>query len=477
MNQVFLIAYHEMISACRDTRLKWLGSLVLTFVLIASYTGFKAYEIQQKDRLSAQHQNRTEWENQEEKHPHLAAHYGTFVFKPKSFWSFFDFGLDNYTGTYVYLEAHKQNDLVFKPAQEQESSVRFGELSGAAILQLFIPLLIIFICYGSIAMEREQGMLKLLTLQGVSLVQMIWGKILGYLSLILILLLVAFVLALTVPICVANLVPMRQIFCDGAILYAIYALYSFVVVSSSVWVSACASSSKSALLVLLALWICMVIIVPKVTANVGDELYPLPSETEFKSYVSKDIEKGLDGHNSADVRAKILEKKYLEKYKVDSLHKLPVNFEGIMLLESEAYTSKVYDIHFNKLQQLYERQNKVSSYTSLLNPYMAVRNLSMAISQTDYSSHLRFKQQAESYRRYFVQEMNKDMAKNSKMNEFNVYKAKKDLWLAVPPFRYTPSTLADNLYHKTELLSLVLWVLLLPFLIRYTSYNINIVKS
>lgn len=476
MKAILSIAFNEMRSAYRDTRLKWLGALVFTFMLMASYTGYKAHDVQQRDRLSAQQQNRTEWESQGEKHPHLAAHFGTFVFKPKSFWSFFDFGVDNYTGTYVYLEAHKQNDTVFKPAQEQETSVRFGELSGAMVLQLFIPLLIIFLSYGSIASDKEQGILKLLVVQGISMTQLIWGKILGYFYMISILLLAAFVSTLCMPLWLTNMVSIRQVLVEGAILWIAYAFYFFIIISFSVWVSAFASSSKSALLILLALWIGLAIIVPKAMANIGDEMYPLPTETVFKSAISNDIEKGLDGHNSSDMRAKALEKEYLEKYKVDSLHKLPVNFEGILLLESEAYTSKVYDKHLDELQQIYNRQNRISSYTSLLNPYLAIKNLSMAISQTDFLNTLHFKRQAEQYRRHFVQEMNKDMALNSKMNEFEIYKAKQDLWRTIPPFGYTPQTLTDSLLsYKLEVLSLILWAVLLPCIILFTSSKIKIV--
>ena len=101
----------------------------------------------------------------------------------------FDFGLDTYTGTSVYLEAHYQHQFMFRPAQSHSSMIRFGELSSALVLQILMPLLIIFLAYASFTKEKERGTLRLLISQGVTLSSIAWGKIMAYFLILLVILL------------------------------------------------------------------------------------------------------------------------------------------------------------------------------------------------------------------------------------------------------------------------------------------------
>ncbi|MEJ7658785.1 MAG: ABC transporter permease subunit [Hymenobacter sp.] len=105
---------------------------------------------------------------QGEKHPHIATPLRHVRVQAQTGLSFFDYGLDAYTGTSVYLEAHYQHEFMFRPAQDYSALIRFGELSGALVLQVLLPLLVIFLCFGAITRERESGTLRLVLSQGVS---------------------------------------------------------------------------------------------------------------------------------------------------------------------------------------------------------------------------------------------------------------------------------------------------------------------
>ncbi len=80
----------------------------------------------------------------------------------------------------VRLEAHKQNDALFSTAQDSSSLIRFGELTLAFVLQILMPLLIIFLCFNAFTQEREDQTLPLMLGQGISIQQLAWGKILGF---------------------------------------------------------------------------------------------------------------------------------------------------------------------------------------------------------------------------------------------------------------------------------------------------------
>ena len=72
-----------------------------------------------------------QWLGQTKKNPHSAAHYGVYAFKPKSPLAIVDTGIDPYMGVAVWLEAHKQNEFKYRPAQDRTAVGRFGEMTAA----------------------------------------------------------------------------------------------------------------------------------------------------------------------------------------------------------------------------------------------------------------------------------------------------------------------------------------------------------
>ncbi len=470
MQQLLIIIKKEIIIALREKLVLVLGGIMVLLLGIALYAGFLSYQQQQTIITQKQAEKREEWLHQGDKHPHIAAHYGTFVFKPKTVLSLFDFGLDAFTGTSIYLEAHHQHEFMFRPAQDHSSMIRFGELSATLVLKVLIPLLIIFLSFNAYTRERESGTLKLLISQGISFGTLSWGKILAYCT-ILTIILSPFLIGLLLFSWVGN---PSQAMPDETLrlvlLTLAYGVYLFLFISFSVWVSLRSSTGRNALLILLSSWIFLTILMPKTVVNLSKSLYTLPSMREFKEAIEQGKVYGLDGKTPRSERIASLEKRLLEEYKVDSVHQLPFNFEGVKMQDGEEYTHKVYDHHFGKIKETFHRQNRLSSFASLINPFLSVQNLSMAFSGTDMYTFLHFEEQVETYRREMIRKMNNDMAENSKYGEFFEYAAGRDLWEELEDFSYQPPTVGELLQqYRLELASLFIWTALFLLLINYTN--------
>ncbi|MTI22868.1 DUF3526 domain-containing protein [Fulvivirga sp. RKSG066] len=470
MQLLFLIIKKEILIALRERLVLALGSIIVILLGVALYAGYLTYQQQEAIISQTQNEKRQEWLGQGDKHPHIAAHYGTFVFKPKTVLSLFDFGLDAYTGTSVYLEAHYQHEFMFRPAQDHSSMIRFGELSAALVLQVLVPLLIIFLSFASYTHERERGTLKLLLSQGVSFQTLTWGKILAY-SIILIVILSPFMIGIAIlSFTGVQHEALQQVEARVILLYGVYGLYLFFFISFSVWISLRSSTGRNALLTLLSCWILLVILMPKTVANFSESIYTLPSMREFKAAIDKDKANGLDGKTPRSVRMVNLTNEYLEKYQVDSVEQLPFNFEGVSMQAGEEYGNMVYDHHLEKLQNIFHKQNRLSSIASLFNPFLAVQHLSMGLSGTDIHTFIHFEDEVEAYRRALVRKMNNDMAENSKYGEFFGYKAGEDLWKQIDDFSYQTPTVKELLSHyKLELISIGLWTAMMVLLIHYTN--------
>jgi len=469
-----LVIKKEFLTAIRDVRLQVSGGILIVLMLTAVLVGRQGQQQIQQERVKAQSAMYDKWVNQGEKHPHSAAHYGQFAFKPKPVLSFLDVGLDNYTGISVFLEAHKQNEILFSAAQDSNGMTRFGEMTVALILQILLPVLIIFLTFNIFSKEREEGTLKLLHAQGISMRQLFIGKAMGTYLIVLVLFLPIIVLAFL-------LLNQPSATIDSGVtskfiwLTIGYAVYFLVFVLLCVLISAFAKNSGFALLTLLGLWIAACIILPKATANLADKVYPTPSQFEFKNTIRNKVKNGIDGHNPSDTRLASLKEEVLEQYGVNTIEELPVNWSGIAMQAGEEYTDQVYDAEFTNIEDIFNRQNRFSEWAGFVNPYLAVRNLSMALAGTDFHHHVTFARAAEDYRRGFVKKLNKDMEVNHKPGiAYGDYNVGQDMWESVAPFQYeipdAASILAKN---WRSVAALGFWLVVIVFFSSISTPKIS----
>jgi ABC-2 type transport system permease protein len=214
-----------------------------------------------------------------------------------------------------------------------------------------------------------------------------------------------------------------------------YGLYFAAFGALCLAVSAWASSSRLALVVLLGFWMLNVLIAPRTASDIARFFRPAPSAFAFGHQMEAALAQGIDGHNPADERISKLRDELLKKYNVDSIERLPVNFAGVRLQEGENYGNKVYDAAYGRLWQTFGEQDGMRERLSLLAPGLAIRNLSMAFAGTDFPQHAHFAKHAEEYRRSIQLLMNNDLITHA--SNTGAYYADHSLWNKLPEFAYT----------------------------------------
>jgi len=426
----------------------------------------------QKEELNEA--NRKDWENQELKHVHSAGHYGTYIFTPQPLLSFFDIGIQNYTGSSIRLEAHLQQDAQFSNAMESSSGIRFGNMSIALVLQILLPLLLIFMCFNAVSYERENGTLKLLLIQGASVKSILWQKIAAYTVIALSILLTVLLVSVLFP--VVNGFPFTtETLWQITLLFFFYGVFYFIVIAASIAISAMSKTSKNSLMALLGCWLFFIILLPKYAANLGDDLYPLPSKKAMQLGIAKEIKNGVDGHNPNDKRSEIFVDSILKAYKVDTISKLPINIDGLLMQADEDYKAIVTNKYFGTLYNQITRQNKVTQYASLVNPFFALKDLSMGICKTDYSNQVIFEQQVQDYRLYMMRYLNEYMSYNTKAGDYDT-KATRDVFTKLKKFNYKPLTVTQSLSNYSLLIvAFLLWIIVATVLVNFASKKLNII--
>lgn len=474
MKTILLIASRTWKSAFRNKATIFLTVILGLALCLATYVGWQNFNIQNAQRLKYKDIVRAEWLSKPDKHPHRMAHYGYLAFRDKHELSFFDFGIESFAGVSVFLEAHKQNTVNFSEAGFSNGMLRFGEMSVAMVLQLLVPLLIFFLGYNSISAERETGTLKILLCQNLSWRVLLSGKVLGLIAL-------SFTLFLPVILLTILLWAMLsdwQVTADATarlfLLIMAYAVYFIICSGIAVLVSAFQRTSRAALTTLLVFWVFFTIVMPRITQAIGVIVYPSPSKIEFGAAIASDLSKQGDSHNPDDPYYAKFKTTLLKKYRVDDVKKLPFNYGGYVMAEGEKISSQIYNRHQKELIRTFEKQNSFVTALSYMNPFLAIKHLSMALTASDFNTYVDFQEQAEAYRYGLAQHMNqlqKEKISNvSPGNSDKPLSISRSHWAEQPDFNYQFKPVSRVISAQiSTIISLFCWLTAVLIILASTS--------
>jgi len=420
------IAVKDLRERWRDGRLIWAGGVVIILLLTALAVGYNHQQQARAEQVAAQQADYQDWLAQEARHPHDAAHQGMHVFKPEAALAALDPGVNPYIGSTIWLQAHNQSEVKFRPAQDASGLQRFGDLSAAWIVQVLGPLLIIVLGFNTYSGEREQGTLRQTLSLGVPPRRLLWGKALALALSLATLLLPA---ALIAAVVVAWADGQADTFWRLAWLLVGYALYLGAFVFLTLGVSASARSSRAAIMALLAIWMVNVVVAPRVMAEVSRVVAPSPTRAAFNQALN------------AELRA-VSDRVWMEHFGTTERWSkdVPLNKWGLALKLDDQSKYGVYDKHYGQLWDTWQRQQTVQEALGWAVPLLAMRSFSATLAGTDFAHHRVFAVAAEQQRRVIQDIVSDDLIKNADTqdNLHFSYQATPDLWATVPPFDYAP---------------------------------------
>ncbi len=469
---LLLITRQYLVTAFKTSALYLIIGVMLVLLLYTAYSGINNHD---QNHFRTQHQEiaRESWEGNPDKHPHRMAHFGTFAFRLKQPLSLFDFGIESYTGNAVFLEAHKQNTVNFSDAGFSTGLLRFGELHMGMVLQIILPLIVFFIGYNVIVADRENGTLKILLTQGASWKEILAGRFLGLFA-ISALFIIAFILTTLGLLLIESHTGLGAL---GRLMFIgmAYFLFAAILCIITIIVSATSRSSKNALLILLGFWLLMTVLIPRTSQAIGTYFYPSPTKMEFRTSIEEEVIKYGDSHNPNDPFFAAIKDSVLKVHQVSSVAELPFNYGGFIMGQGEKISSEIYNIQHDRLLDQYRKQNQFTRWLAIVNPYLAIKNLSMTLCGTDFETYVNFQNQAEKYRYELAQKMNELQMKyispdRVSGSEGKVHVVKREEWQAMADFQHDFPSLGSALSNEALSIGvLIFWLFLAIWMMNKVS--------
>jgi ABC-2 type transport system permease protein len=448
-----MIAAVELRRHYREGVLTILGVMMIVLLgatLTARTGSFRANE----DAARAASQRvREQWINQGTKHPHSGAHFGTYVFRKALPLEVLEPGITNFTGQIIPLVTHQREFPIDRPVESSTSFTRYGELSPGVVGLALLSLFAVLTGYGVVAADRRDGTLRLLLASGASPLAIVSGKVAGLASAMGILWLVKVVIEglAARPASVDQW--LRFVAFEG-----VHLVYAAIWVLIAVSVSTLVRQPGTALALLLLCWIGNTILLPRIASSVVRLALHEPSAAEFSERIRHDISFREDGSEWVNAWSQKLIADTLRHYGVSRIEDLPVGYAGIMLKSSDAHYEAVFDKHFRQLHQLHERQQRWHHALSFLGPWVAARSLLEGFAGSDLAHSAHLSDEAESYRRLFVEATNDAAERQGKGTgwELEVGRA---YWQSIPDFRYSPPSIGWAAAHQfTGIVVMSLWL-------------------
>jgi ABC-2 type transport system permease protein len=445
-----LIALKDLREMRRDARLICALALFAALLLAAALGGWRHHQTVAREKAEAAHSERSRWLDLGQYNPHGAAHHGLYVFKQQGPLGFFDPGIEGFLGVGVWLEAHRQNDFVYRPLQDAAPVQRFSQLSPAMALQTLGPLVIILLAFSAFAGEREQGTLRQTLSLGIGGCRLLIGKAGAIAAVLVIALAPPMAVAVLAAWCSREPIPWAR----SSLLALVYLVYLSAFLGLGLAVSARARSARAALASLLAFWTITCFLAPRATAELAAWLYPLPSAVGWQAEMEAEIRASHAPASEAEVKRALF-----AEYGVDREEDLPVNWRGVMVQRDEEQNYPVFDRHFGRLFQRIRDQDAVYQWGGLAAPVLALQALSMGLAGSDFEHHRSFVRAAEDHRRIIQKTLNEELIRHPE-TDWGVYEAGPELWARVPPFRYeAPGLEVFPRHYFPAALALAAWFL------------------
>lgn len=340
------------------------------------------------------------------------------IYRPPSVLAIFSEGLEKQLGNSATIEYDEVPDIANAAANHYLSI--FSVFDVSLIFKIVISVLALLVAYDAISGEREKGTLKLMLSGTVARHEVLLGKLIAGLMVLVVPVIIAFFLGLVI----LHFFPMVDLAGSDWIRIGLMFLASLVFISTmyhlGLLFSCLARRSAVSLVLGLFLWIIFAVIIPNGSAYLAAQILPIQSEDQIneqiaslrreaamesgrerlrskKSYISgpsgtSDI-MGKGGFGHGYVRSGT--EAYIHNQTLDNSYEVPIQIK---------YADKYSEVKSGRLNSLFE-QTHLSDNISRISPIALYENVMSALAGTDMANFQQFIDAVKLYRKDIIEYM------------------------------------------------------------------------
>jgi ABC-2 type transport system permease protein len=458
----------EILKLVRDFRLVAVMAAFSGVLLLSGTVSWLNLREDAATKAQVAAEERARWLGQGEKDPHSAAHYSIYAFRPAKALQAVDPGIVPFVGEAVWLEAHLQNDLLFRPQQDSNAFERLGLVDPAGLFIRLGPLAVFLLAFAVAAGERELGVLGLALGTAPTRAGYFGAKVLS-------------VIAVGIPVLVGPLVLIGVLSlmtvgggADDAVRLLSWTLgaAAYIAILAAIGMAICMASRsvQTAFAGLLLSWVILSLAALPAASAVASWRSPVPSFQQMKLVLADEAPAYWTPETGAEQIASIL-----QRYGASREEDLQqtINVRGAQLDVAERHAQAVFDREIGRFYDRVQAQDAVYASLGWLSPAVAFDAISAAFAGTDFFHHRHFIDAAEQYRRGLVNRMNADLIPNPAING-REHTNDGTLWSDVPAFAYRPRPALSAARAVTPaLIALACWLLGGAVIVRRTADRVQ----
>ena len=321
----------------------------------------------------------------------------------------------------------------------------FGNFDLAFVLVFLVPLIVIALSYNIISAEREQGTLKLVLSQPVTLAKWLLVKIAFRFSIIYV------IVSLCILIAVATLGLTLQM---GDVLWLLLltGVYISLYFLISLLVNLFSRNSGTNAVILVSIWVFFVMVLPSVIGLLSTALYPVPSRVKQLS------EMRAEEKHAKEEGSKLLASFYedhpelavLEAPNEDAALKKYNDFWKIKYVIAKEIANHTRPIVQNHAQQI-QRRRDLAGTLRFLSPAILYQESLNEVAGTSSRHYLSYQQQVQNFYEEWRKLLSQKVFRNQKMTQ-------KDL-LNLPQFHFQTNIVKSHI--STNTIVIIIYALIL----------------
>jgi ABC-type transport system involved in multi-copper enzyme maturation permease subunit len=340
------------------------------------------------------------------------------IYRPPSVLAVFSEGLEKQLGNSAMIEYDKVPEISGAAANHYLSI--FSVFDASLIFKIVIGVLALLLAYDAVSGEREQGTLRLMLSGTAARYQVLLGKLLAGLLVLVVAVAIAFALGLVILLCL----PMVDLTGSDWIRIGFMFLASLVFIATmynlGLLFSCLARRSAISLVLGLFLWIIFAVAIPNGSVYLATQIRPVEPEdkineqitsltreaqTEFNSELKRSGRSYIAGSSStSDVPgAGGFGHGYMRSCNDVLMHNSLIESSIGVPVEIK-YADKYAEVEYGYLRSLFE-QTRLSGNISRSSPVCIYENIMSALAGTDIASFQHFIDTVKPYRKDVVEYM------------------------------------------------------------------------